>query len=483
MSAELEAKLLGAILDSRGFTATEPAALFALAGLRPEDFSDGRVRTAWRIGSALAERGRRVDAELLHAAGRSTGDFENNDLPWLLGLQASNTLERDTFGQMAEALRVSVRRRALTRELKRHVAALEREQATAHAVADALDPFLRGLGSSSSDTGTGADDVLELAELWEAQEQGKAKPLLTPTGIPALDALIGGYPPNLSIVCGLPSVGKSAYLGSGVDAQLDLGLRVGLVGLEDGSRWLPKRLLARDLGIPLHRVGSARREGELGLLWPEVASRQAARLKNLLTYRQSTISARELVRLGTDWFLNRGVDVLYVDHGGEVDHAADNASDDHRLRVAQTYGLIRDLAVRVQRPVVVLAHTNRASDDEQERPPRKSELAESSYIERRARFMLGLWSRQSEPDAMRATVIKNTEGPPGATFRIPRFTSAALLKLNEAELVNLETERREESKAKRLQKEQERAEAAELRKQQLAAAKNAKVRQASLLAE
>lgn len=471
---EVELKVLGALLDAGGTIDAPAAALLDLAGLVPEDFTGPRVRAAWSMAARLVAKGRPVDAFSLYAAGQATRDFVAGDAQWLASLQMTHGCTREMFGLYAAEVRDHSRRRGLLGELRRHVQQLEAGATRAVDVAESMTPYLQGLSTNLETTGTGSEDVLELSEMWESQEQRKSKPLIVPTGIPSVDEAIGGFPPNLSIVCGLPSVGKSAALASMMDAQLELGLRVGLVGLEDGSRWFAKRLFARDLGIPLRDVGAKRRTGDVEARFPDVASALSGKLGRLATYRQSTINAAELVRLLSHWFLNLGIDVAYVDHGGEVDHSAHTKIDDHRLRVAQTYGMVRDLAVRLQRPVVVLAHTNRASDDEVERPPRKSELAESAWIERRARLMIGCWSKASEPEFMRATIIKNTEGKPGDTFKIKRIVTAALLDPNGAELVNLESEKRDEARARREEKEAARLEAAEIRERQKAAAAAAK---------
>jgi len=481
-TADLEERVLGALLDAEGATGSNAAALLELSGLKPEDFTIARVRAAWVIASRLIARGRPVDSLSLYAAGKATNDFSSSDGDWLLKLQTSNAATRETFASVAEEIRGESRRRSLLWELKRHVQQLEAGAVRAVDVASALDPVLSGLTGGEIQTGTGSDDVLELSESWEAQEQGRTKPLLVPTGIPAIDEVIGGYPPNLSIVCGLPSVGKSAKLATLIDRHLIGGLRVGLVGLEDGSSWCAKRLMARDLGIAVRQVGTLRRDAALSERFSVVAPALSKHLANLYTFRQTkeeaAINTGALLRLCTHWFLNLDVDVIYVDHGGEVEHEGPTPDADFRLRVAETYRRLRNLAVRVKRPIVVLAHTVRPGDENEERPPRPSELAESAYIERRARLIFGLWSRASEPDVMRSTIIKNTEGPKGVTFKIPRLSQCALLDPENVEQVNLQQEKREEAKAARERRELEKLEIAALRakakEEQKAAAAKAK---------
>src|SRR5690606_38620322 len=104
---------------------------------------------------------------------------------------------------------------------------------------------------------TGESDVISLLDSWEAASRGEYDPLL-PTGIRIIDEHVGGWERNLNLVGGLPSVGKSALIATIIGNQLKAGRKVGLFGLEEGTLWLLKRLVARDTGLQLRAVGRAR---------------------------------------------------------------------------------------------------------------------------------------------------------------------------------------------------------------------------------
>ncbi len=473
--SSLECALLGALLDTGNPALTDPQSLVDLAGLRDEDFTDSRVKGAWRLATRMALSRRPIDAMALFAEGKKHKLVSDDSLAWLQTLEAANTLDKAKFADLATTVRTQARRVTLSALLRQHAAALDKGGdlgETASAI-EAACGQITGLGQTHD---VGSSDVTELYAEWESRLASGA-PLVIPTGVRAVDELIGGWVPNLNIIAGLPSVGKSALLGTMVEQQLLAGVKVGLFGLEDGTRWLAKRLIARDMGIPVQRVGWSTMTADEQERYADAGNRYTNLLGKLITYRRDSIGADELCRRISYWVTNLGVQCVYVDHGGEVEHRRDNQGDDFRLAVSETYRRLRNLAVRYQVPIVVLAHTTRASDKANafggdEQPPRLSEIAESAYIERRARIVLGLWTRVSDGESMRVTVLKQTEGKRGETCRIDRLTTAALLDPLSGQAINLNAERATEAAKARDKKDSEKI-ARDLKRKELTAAEKA----------
>lgn len=457
--------IIGAVLDAEGdLLNSNAAALVESSGLKPTDF-DGRERIAWTLIQLAVSKRKAVIPDVLWNAGMASKTFAGEaDREWLRGLQSNNNLSRSAFEEVVDSYLGKIRNKKLRGMLLQHVADLEGRRVDSAEVAAKLDGQLRELTAMSAEEGTGADDVLELTQEWERQEQDGSTPLVIPTGIDVIDGIIGGWRPNLNVVCGLPSVGKSAFLATCIDrnvGELDeqtrkpVGLKVGLFGLEEGTLWVQKRLVARDLKARCGpRKGGA--EWSVGDIlvakrtpmeleaFSEIAAVHHARMVNLITWKYS-IDIDALIARATHWIVNLGVQVIYVDHGGEIKHGKER--EEFRLAVAESYRRLRDLGVRYNVPIVVLAHTTRDSDDENiERPPRPKEIAETAYVERMARVIIGLWKRRFERDILRATVIKANDGESDITAKLERITKAALIDPLQGERVNLDQERRNEMK-------------------------------------
>lgn len=475
--------ILGAILDAEGDLLRSTAgALLDSSGLTPADF-EGRERVALTLMQLAVSKRKPVIADVIWNAGIGAKSFTEADRDWLRGLQSNNTLTREAFTDVVHGYVATIRARKLRLALMQHVQDLEAKRFDAAEVIAKLDGQLRELATLAAEEGTGADDVLELSQEWDRQEEGGATPLVIPTGIEVIDQQLGGWRPNLNVICGLQSVGKSAFLGTCIDRNIGpldeetkthaTGLKVGLFGLEDGTAWLQKRLIARDMKWAVGDVLVKRRtpiEQEQCAALMEV---QHKRMRNLITWKYS-INIDSLIARATHWIVNLGVQIIYVDHGGEIRHGRDQ--EEFRLAVAESYRRLRDLAVRYNVPIVVLAHTTRESDDDTERPPRPKEIAETAYVERMARIMIGLWRRRFERDVLRATIIKATEGVTDVTCKLDRFTKAALLDPLAGDTVNLEQERRDEMK-----KASERKAAEAARVKELKAAEAAKIKEAKEL--
>lgn len=447
---DLEAQILGCVLDAESPAVNSHAsALLDLSGLSPGDFRDSRIRYAWQIAQRLASRQKPVDAMTVWATGRATKTFGPDDLAWLQGVAASNTLDTPRFVHLVDSVRTVARTQALRAGLLALVGTLDGTTADLGKAAGQLEAMLGALSAADVDDDDASGDVFEIANQWDRQEAGLDPPAYLPTGIELLDATIKGFVPNLNVICGLPSTGKSALLATILDALTAQGVRIGLFGLEDGTRWVAERIMARDLGIPLAEVGVVKRVGELGERFADTAQRITNQLRCLTVYRRDSVTVAELCRRARSWRRNRGVRGVFVDHGGEIDHNATHA-DDFRLKVGESYRLLRNLAISENMPVVSLAHTVRPSDDNEERPPRTSELAESANIERRARLMLGVWAKADDPDCVRVSVLKNTKGKRGVHMKLPRHTEAALVQRAGGEFVSLAAERRAAVVAKKL---------------------------------
>lgn len=459
---ELEAALVGTLLGAR-----EPAKLLEASGLTPDDFTDRNLAIVWDLVRRQLEHSRPVSPVVVFAAGVAAKSLSADDIGWLQTLQLRHALATDSFLATAAEVRREARRRQVSTRLRALSDELRNKDMEPAKIWAALEEQQQLLRRDYAQNRTGEAEVAELLGEWD-RRIAAGKPLRCPTAIPVIDEHLGGWDANLNLLIGAPGSLKSGFLATVIEAQLKAGMRVGLFGLEDGTAWLTRRLVAKRLGIPLRDIGNRKRtEAEEDLI-DQAGPELTGLMRNLLVYRQGSITPAELCRWSSSWIMNHGCQCIYVDNATELDYGGGGGDDDkHRLAVAGAFRRVRDLAVRHEVPIVVLAHTTRKYDERTggEKPPHPSDAAESAALERRARKMLGTWRKGS---AFRISVLKSNEGESRLTFEFDRLVEQGLLDPEKGRLVNLQEESREERQAKAA-REDENAVAKRLRRAELTA--------------
>lgn len=447
---KIEAWCIGALLDADGPVLRSSAAqLVAASGLTAEDFTRPDFRAYFGAIVALGERGRPAEPSTVTATTRGMPGVPPEPYQGLEALRGANTASREAFASHAEELRRLSHLRRLEAFHRAQLAALEKPRANPAELATAVETFAHTFGGDTQGDETGDRDMFELLEDWDAFAKGIRAPTV-PTGIQALDAVLRGWACNLNVIGGLPSVGKSALAGECIWNALRSGMRVGVFGLEDATKWISKRLLSREMGMKVGEIAATRLHDFQQERLQQAAGEIAQYTRNMLVYRRAGITPEALLARCRHWVLNKGVQLIFVDHGGEVQHSAGAARDRYDLAVANTYRALRDLAVNHRVPVVVLCHFNRETSDRGKPTPQS--FAETAYIERMARVALGLWERDGEANRLLVTLLKVTEGERGQTVWLPRDRNHALVSSQGGGLVDLEGEAQEQREQQRAAK-------------------------------
>ena len=436
---EAEAVLLGALLDADGALLGSTASELAeTCGLGAEDFTDPRARLYWQSAVRLSEHKRPVDAVTVWAAAKLSGQVSDADLVWLQGLQARNSLNKARFIQVAESFRHDARGMATATRLEMLAQELRARRQGPSQISGQLEALASMLTSQWAPDQSADGDVVEILSEWDYAGEAGGRPMVVPTGITAVDEVMRGWKPNLNLIIGQPSAGKSAFSASSIVAQIRAGIRPGIFGLEDGTRWLMRRLMAQELKIPVGDIArfpltveQRERIAEFTPEWIRLA-------KELTTFKFSSIGVTELCRRSVHWIKNRGVGAIWVDHGGLIEHEKSHG-EDNRTALGKTLFKVRAVGEKNNVPMVVLMHTSRPDPkDREERPPKMTEIAESAYAERHAFKILGLWLKDGE---LRATILKDKEGRRDVTIALQRVAEAAMVHATEGEVVDLNKER------------------------------------------
>lgn len=435
---ELEGLILGAVLDSE-----DAARLMDLGGLSDDHLQSPRVRLCWKLARRMVAAKCKVDAVTLFAAGQAANVLSDQDLGWLQHLQANNVLDGDRFAQVCEDLRKMAHARKIASDLDQLARSVQRDFRPGQ-LSGQLDGMQRDLASDYTPTQIGSLDVLAFADDMAKPVGERTSAMVIPTGIKVLDEIMIGFVPSLNVILGDPSIGKSALMGSILEAQLRSGRRVGFFGLEEGLRWLTRRIIAKHVGVSLADLGRKDLNSDQQLLWDSILPQLHDWFGRLFVSPQGSTPIDEMCRRATNMIIKHQVEEIFIDHIGEVRHNTRPGGQDN-WAAADSYRRLRDLAVRHNVPVVVLAHRSTSARDRANGPPRPNEVGLTGEAEKIVRRMLGIWRKDG---GLRATVIKNNEGKPNVTCEFDLIEEAAMVTSDGGRVVNLAEERRKENEAK-----------------------------------
>jgi replicative DNA helicase len=442
---DVERFVIGALLDSDGVAARrDNRALLAGLSLAPDDFTDRRMRVFFGAICSLVEAGTPVDPETV--TGASKPFLRESPHQELLTLRGSNTATMGILSTHAATLRRLSALRRLAAHYRAQLAAMDGARADPGKLMHLSSSFLgtEAAGLSEGDE-SGGVDVSELADEWGAFIDGKREPYLR-THIEALDAEFNGFVPNLNLIGGRASVGKTALIAEMLMNWLKQKIPVGLFGLEDGTAWLLKRHLSRALGIPYGAVGATRLNDEL---WDTYA-KEMQDMQNLFdeklhVYRKGGIASGRMLAIARRWIYVNGVRAIVIDHGGEIRHENASARDRYDLAVRNSMEGLRDLAIQTKTPVIVLWHLNR--EGAKAGQPTMEAFKESGYLEAMARTMLGLWERpERNPNQLLVTVVKATNGRRDVTVALDKDFVHGLVHSRGGRTLDLQAEARTEQR-------------------------------------
>lgn len=293
--------------------------------------------------------------------------------------------------------------------------------------------------------GRGGDDVRSLiadilSAIEEREASGEEVRAYLPTPFPGLSGVdaqgnhlqdvrnpMRGFPCRkgasaLGVIAARSGTGKTALLATLLHYWICvLGLKAGLVGLEDGTRWLIERWAARDLRLDWGGIGTqVPREQDVAYPaaspWiPEAVHQNRpvdiATLLNfyeevldqrLRRYSGATIASPQLAAMVRRW-IEDGAKVVVVDHGLRVDYSP---GQNERMDLAIKRGIsaLTQITIETGVPIILAWHLNRRG--EETAAPGMSDIKESGYLDSEAALILGAW-RQGATGRTLLNVMKS----------------------------------------------------------------------------
>lgn len=452
--------------------------------LPPEALTHPLHRLLYEAMGRAHERLKKVDVATVRAVLTREGAApEAVELVELLAAGDANPANLD--GYTAGLLEYHAKRVSI-RAMEGGIRAMKSPSARADVVASEVAAVL---GSASLDgaEGRGGDDARSLkADVQEERQQRADDKVQQRSFLPLPFAgfnreatRMRGFPSRkkascLGVIAARSGKGKTATVATLMHYWLcELGFVLGLVGLEDGTRWLVERWVARDFGLDWGNVVEEGAAGNLYVMpfqvpwfpedWAEphpetgqacfsfdrvVECYEYLLDQRLRRYEGGSISSPRLVALARKWE-REGVQGILVDHGLQVDYAV---GADERLDLAIKRGVkaLNGFTMETGCPVILAWHLNRKSDDDA--PPAMDDVKESGYLDAYCATMFGIYYHAGSGRTLLNVPKSRKSGGIGGILELVWAGRSGMFYPSQCEAVDLRAEAkkaREAAKAER----------------------------------
>lgn len=426
---DLEKRTLGIIANTSSTGVHTCRTMVEQSKLSTLDFHRPENSAIFKIADALLREGKPVDPFGIRAQVGQAACDQMGGWQYLTEVLAGQSeLVEMPFTMYADQLKDMSVRRKIIEELKRAAIDARDFDKNPGALLSGLTNKMAGMAQSSGSIRTlqsYLDDITDEIDL----KQESLEPILR-TGIKVFDSSLGGLPPTLIVVGGLPGVGKSALIASLNNCMAVRGVKVGNFSLEDDGSWIGWRVLAHESGVNQFHL----RFSQLNDVQLQKSGGGYAKLKgyagNVLIKdgSETGMTPDEIILCANDMILNHGVKFIIIDHLGEVLLPGNDISRE----VARCLSKLRGVANRHKVPVLVAAHFKRRDGLGPGDEPNISDFADSSGAERRARLALGLF-REPGSDVLKVAVLKNTLGKAGFVIELPFAGASAMIRAVEGD--------------------------------------------------
>lgn len=375
---EAEKSVLGAMLMSA------QAAQVARSALKRMDFYDPAHQELYCTMAQLVDGKQPVDLVTVEAAINQRGKLEAvGGLDYLIDLAryVPTTANTEAYIAILKGYRSRREFAALAEHIRKAAEGEDFEQAT---LTEKIRMYLKNMDQVSGEE-TGIRD--KVMQLYDAIFDKPKDEWAVKTGIDGLDELLDGLRPGRMYVIGArPGTGKTAF---GLNAALRCAI-AGRPALYINREMQDSDLLKRDVAA----MSTATMNELKGGVLPEDKWESTADALNALANLPLHISSRsktpaEIRSTALSVYEKHGLGLIVIDYLQRL--RPDGRSRSRDEEIGQMSNAIKDLALDLEVPVILLSQLNR---DEQNRRPSMSRLRESGNIEQDADVVVLL----HEPD-------------------------------------------------------------------------------------
>lgn len=405
---EAEQTVLGAIL-------IEPTAIVKCAALTPEKFYQAQHRVIYRALLDMTAAGEPIDIITLNDKLEARGEAENaGGLAYLIELQ-QNTPSAANIAQYAKIVNDRYIVRGLlmvSAEIEK--IALAKDGGDVSQKLNAAADSLAEVGKNAVQRGnktfleTLKDLVADLDKRLEGVRFG------LPTGLPKLDEITGGLPDgNLIVIAARPSMGKTVLAENIARYTLKQGKAVHFQSYEMNAVELARRSAAAECGIEMHSLKTGRlTDTDYQNLNLYLSKAQNWRLD----VNCDLLNVDELCFLAKEKKMTTGLDLLVVDHL----HIMPRPNKNNEVQeLGDISRRLKNLAVELNIPVVLVAQLNRGSAKALDKRPNMADIRGSGSIEQDANIIImphreSYYDNQINPHLAELIIAKNRDGEMGS---------------------------------------------------------------------
>ncbi len=367
-SPEAERGVLGGII-ARPQVFDEVAAIVAA-----EDFTDPFSRECFVGMGKCIEKGDDINVVTLYIVLAESGSTINS-------MQLSDLLQKAPATgtlSLARTVRDLSERRSV---MQASIALFESAQSVATDVKDAANEAARIIDNVLAGRAVaGRQDMREIvAEMIRKAEEGvKIKTILTP--FDRLNAITGGlHSGEMITLAGRPGTGKTALALNVAASAMFARQRVGIFSLEMSQESLAQRLCAATMSINAQAFRTRNfTPGELIQIreFQQYADRMSAKVFDSPRVNPDTIRAE-----CRKWKRTMGLDFVIIDYLQLIGSSGTRKDQNREREVADISRSVKQLAIELDIPVLLLAQLNRAVETRADKKPMLSDLRESGSIE------------------------------------------------------------------------------------------------------
>lgn len=413
-SMEAEQAVLGAMLiDNTTFWTVR-------SKLAEEDFYLYAHRAIYRAIETMAEKDEAFDWATLTSWFESRGEMGGENIGgYLIELHSSTPTSKNAEVYAGIVAECAHRRRLIGAGTELVSSAFEPQAADADEIASTA---VAAIESASRDTKTAGKSMRAILsnvmEKVHHRFQHNAEIIGIETPWPRLTEMLGGLQPGrLYVIGGRAKMGKSIMLGNIATYAALSGHAVGRWDLEMGEEEVGLRALSETSEVEYKRIERARllEDNHWGMMTEAVRKLRDAKIT---VYDEPGVMAEKIVAQATMLHARGECSLAVIDYLQIVKSVPKERRD---LEIGHISGALKNMAKRLEIPVVVGSQINRGNESgHQVRPPRPSDARESGNIEQDVDAMVlihrpGYYDKKSR--GTRVEVALNRSGETGV-FRL-----------------------------------------------------------------